>query len=125
MNLEEVLLDEGFQDGIWFEFGEGFEMKIRHAGSIVAKEANKEIMASIAARQQRKLNIPDEVYTKALAAYAAKGLIVDWKGLDKEGKEFPFSEEAAFEILSNPKYKMIFDFVFDIASKNDFFITSK
>ena len=41
----------------------------------------------------------------------AQTILVDWKNLASGGKEVPYSEDKAYEILSNPEHALIEEFV--------------
>lgn len=77
------------ENGKWFELALGVEFKIRRSNSKKATEASVNAFKPYSTMK----NMPEELSTKLLAEALSKGVIVDWRGLKKDGKEITPPED--------------------------------
>lgn len=78
------------ENGKWFDFPMGVQFKIRRANS---KKAVQEATKVFQPYNNLK-NIPEEVSTGLLAESLAKGVVVEWRGLQNNGKTVKCPEDS-------------------------------
>lgn len=103
--------------GVWVEFGGGIEFRIASAGNMRYRtEANRLAGNSLSVLRHRKGSITDrdaEVHLRA----SAKTVLVDWRGIkDESGDEWTYSEDRAYELLSESKWTEVALFVWEVAN---------
>jgi hypothetical protein len=105
------------EDGVWIEFGAGFELLIARANNAAFKAELARLVKPYQreiAREGMSSRHATDAHTKA----QAKCVVLNWRGLeDEDGEPIPYSPEKAFEILSDPRYPELKEFV-DIESNN-------
>lgn len=84
------------EHGVWVDFGDGIEVKVTRTNT---KEAQK-YKAQLEKPYRKLSQIPDDVQDGIYEKMIAHKIIKDWKGItDEEGKEVPYSPDAALKIL--------------------------
>lgn len=109
------------ENGRWFEGDEVWGPKLAHVSiklrrmtSKASQKARRDVELKYAKYQDKKGQFPEDVSKRLLAEHLATGIIVDWKGvIDRDGKEIPFSPEAAFALA----YKLP-DFMLPLVQKS-------
>lgn len=105
-------------EGVWIDIGDGAKLKIARAGNkqanAVSKQLAKPYMAQI---QYGKLS--DEVATQIAVEVMAKAILLDWKGIQYDGQEMPYSIDNAIKILTElPDFR---DYVSQVANERKTF----
>jgi hypothetical protein len=105
-------------EGVWIDIGDGAKLKIARAGNkqanAVSKQLAKPYMAQI---QYGKLS--DEVATQIAVEVMAKAILLDWKGIQYDGQEMPYSTDNAIKILTElPDFR---DYVSQVANERKTF----
>ena len=105
-------------EGTWNDIGDGIKLLVARIGNPeYQKEFQKISKPHRRALRQGRLN--DEVAERLLTKVMAKNILLDWKGLEEDGVELPYSYENAVRILTD--YKDLRDYVSDIANEMDSF----
>lgn len=117
--LSTIKIDNDKASGIWVEYSLDIKLKIaslRNKGyqAFIRKEG-KEYQVQIA---HGVLN--DEALEPIFIRALAKHVLVDWKNIeDDDGSPIPYSQEKAEEILANPEYRDLLDFVMATAQDRE------
>lgn len=130
--------DENLEEqGIWVDFEGGVSIRIRRLSSQASVDARSEASKPYTT-QIRRGALPDEVAEKIAIQQLARGVVADWKGiqkrledeagkpvLDEDGKvqwvDIPYTAEAAVEILSDENLEEFRGEIFQIAMNRDAF----
>jgi hypothetical protein len=107
------------KEGAWIYYDDELAFKVKRISG-----RNKKFM--LASEKIEKLKRRGELSKaeedKKLAGLFVDCSLVDWKGVtDKEGKEIPFSKNAAIELLTNPDWPDFFPDLFLKAHDNEHF----
>jgi hypothetical protein len=105
-------------EGIWQNIGDGVSVKVARIGSTEYQKEFQRI-SKPHKRAIRRGVLNDDVAEKLLIKVMAKTVLLDWKGLEEDGKEIPYSEENAVRILTD--YRDLRDYVSDIANDMEAF----
>ncbi len=105
-------------EGQWIEFcpAQGdepaLELKIARVGNPKYNQRLQELVRP----HRRKVRMGfDEDLEEFVKQAVAECVLVGWRGLqDNSGKEIPYSKEKSVELLTNPEYSDLFDFVMDV-----------
>jgi len=105
-------------DGQWVEFcpAQGdepaLELKIARIGNPRYAQRLQELVRP----HRRKVRMGfDEDMEQLVKIAVAECVLVDWRGLeDEDGNAIPYSKETSVEILTNPAYSDLMDFVMDV-----------
>jgi len=87
------------QEGTWVDFGDGIEIKIARIGNPRYQEEFQNVSRPYK-RQLRRGTLREEVAEKLLIKVVAKTIALDWKGLEEDGVQVPYSAENAERILT-------------------------
>lgn len=93
------------EEGVWKEFDGGIKLKLRRLSSKASQDARKEAEKPYTSQLREKE--PDtEILEKVFIQQLARGVIVDWEGVqDEDGKEIPFTPDLGVELLSDEALK--------------------
>ncbi len=100
------------QEGAWVDFGEGIRIKIARIGNPRYQEEFQRVSGPYK-RQMRRGTMRDEVAEKLLTKVMAKTIVLDWEGLEEDGKAVKYSAEKAERILTD--YPDLRDEIADLA----------
>lgn len=105
-------------EGVWQDIGDGVELLIARIGN---PEYQKEFqrISKPHRRAIRRGHLSDSVAEKLLIKAMAKCILLDWKGLQEDGKDLPYSYDNAVRILT--EYRDLRDYVSDIANEIETF----
>lgn len=81
------------EQGVWVKF-EDVEIKLLRPGTRLAEQAVNRV---IPLKQDQTDQTVDDLMR--MTAKMAAALVVDWKGIEDDGVEVPYSPEAAYEYL--------------------------
>lgn len=89
-------------EGVWIELGEGASIKVARVGNKENKALLKKLIAphKMAARNDK---LADEVWEKITVESMAATILLDWKGIEDDGKALPYSKENAIRLLTDYK----------------------
>jgi len=92
----------------WFEHPLGFKFKIKTASNRAYRMAAAEICSKHRGVPAGELLISERpAFQEALIRH----LLSDWSDIEVDGHPMPFSVEKAIEILLDPHYEALFDFI--------------
>ncbi len=109
------------KEGVWVNYM-GARFRIARLTHPDADRARKEVQAKFyqklqeAYEQGKDTPLTEEdskVYQDELNHILAEHILTDWEGVERGGKELPYSVETAFEILSDPKFYEFHQFVIE------------
>ena len=117
INLKEVKKSYGTDlkaevEGKWFPLSliNGVEVKVARAGNVNYKKALRRLYKPYAKSMRRGVDLAPEVEDRIQLDLMIDALLLDWRGMPGEdGKEEPFSKEAAKMLLSDPELKELKD----------------
>lgn len=107
-------------DGVWVDIGKEARLKIARIGNPAYKETFRRL-AKPYQRQIRTGTLSDEVAERILAQSLAESVLLDWEGLEENGKPLPYSKKAALDLLTNPQLKDFRDLVAELANESELF----
>lgn len=112
------------QSGVWVEY-EGTEVSFLIARMNNPRYTEKIRKATKVGRGMR-FRKAEDVTDKLVLEAVAETILLDWKGLeDESGKPIPFSTSAAMEILSDPQYRDVYNFILMFASDRENFLNEE
>lgn len=95
-------------EGRWFPIAAGTEVKIARTGNPSYRTMLRARLKPYMQSLQKGL-LDDETGDAVLIEVMARTIVKDWKGFDKDGKEYPFSTQNAVSMMS--EFKDFRDFV--------------
>lgn len=102
------------QEGVWYDIADDLKMKIARIGN-PNYQKRLQILSKPYRRAMRRGTLSDEVAEKLLIQCMAETIVLDWEGVEENGKEIPYSKEAAIDILT--KYPELKSYIYDIANE--------
>ncbi len=132
--LLEVLLDLATRtvdvkkeiEGTWIEYGK--ENEEGETGELLIARINNpaynKLFTELSRPYARRAKQGDLSESKALqimAVVVSKTILLGWRGIVFEGKDLPYSQEKAQELLSDPKFKPFRDDVIELANDESLF----
>lgn len=114
---------EGAEKGVWIRGAyEDLDLLIASSDSRGYKKMLQKLMQPYTRNQAYK-NMDDEVFENDIHNKCiAKHILLGWRNLtDADGKEIPYSEELAYEILCDPKYLTFRKLVVDLSNEEEVF----
>lgn len=104
------------EEGVWVDFGQGLEVKIRRADSRRSREVFRRLYKPYRKMEEAGNAIPHDDEILIRAKWTAQALVADWKGVtDRKGKAVKFDPEnlkPAIDLLVDARdfQKLINDF---------------
>lgn len=90
-------------DGVWVDFGQGLEVKIRRADCRISREVFRRLYKPYRKMEAAGNPIPDDDEVLIRAKWTAEALVADWKGVtDRKGKAVKYDADnlaAAVDLL--------------------------
>ena len=105
--------------GAWFPFGEDAEVKIAMWGN----KKHKKFLREIFAKHGRKIEAKalSDAQADKLLLPQWKYIVKDWRGLEDDGVEVPFSEDVLAEWLQDKSLAPFFDKIGEVAKEEENF----
>jgi len=110
MKLKKLAIDvDAAEDGKWFDFSGEVKFKI---GRLNNRKYQLKYAAELnTAFEEYGDKIPSDDYEKIMTV-ALASCVTDWSGIENDDdSDFEYSDERAVELLLDPEYKDIRDFV--------------
>ena len=98
------------KEGVWVDYLDGASVRLARAGNVNFSRMYSNKMKPHR-RQQDDGTLDPDIETKILCEVMAETILLDWKQITVEGKEFKYSNGNAFKMLY--KYQ---DFRLDMAN---------
>ena len=102
------------KEGVWQDMGDGLKMRIARIGN-PKYQKRFEALSKPHRRALRRGTLSNEIAEKLLVQCIAETIVLDWEGVEENGKETPFSVENAVRILL--EYPELRKYVEDIANE--------
>lgn len=98
------------EEGVWVKMGEGAEVRVARLGNKQYLEAVRRLSSKhkVASRNNK---LADEVTLDVTVNAFAEAILLEWKGIQENGKNLPYTRENAARLL-----KEYADFREDIAA---------
>lgn len=89
-------------EGVWIELGDGASIKVARMGNKENKAILKKLITphKIAARNDK---LADGIWDKIAVESIAATILLDWKGIEDDGKPLPYTKENATRLLTDYK----------------------
>lgn len=117
INLVKTDIDKE-TNGVWIEFAEGIQLKIARSRNTKYQEEIRRLIDPIKG-ELRKDVISTEKFADLLLRVRAKTVLLDWKNIEEDGVEVPYSVEKAIEYFKNPELKDFYGFVITISEGSE------
>ena len=101
-------------EGVWHPIDGELEIKIARIGN-PNYQKRFQAMSKPHRRAIRRGTLSDSVAEKLLVQCLAETIVLDWKNLEDNGKEVPYSLDAAIDLLT--KYPELRNYINDIANE--------
>lgn len=103
-------------EGVWVNYGDDIEFRIARIGNPSFKRYYKQLLAPYGGPDRIDVisdNKADKIVTKVIA----KTVLLDWKNVQVDGEDVPYTVESAEQFLL--QYPDLLSFVTDVASKQE------
>jgi hypothetical protein len=118
--------DDEAEHGKWFSFGKNIRIKIRRHKSEKSIKVREKLDAPYAQASRKLSDLPKKIQDEITYRHLAEGIIADWEGVyGVDGKEVPYSADAAYKFLSHPKLREFRDKIADLSVDLSNFISKK
>ena len=102
----------------------GVTLTVARANNTNFKHQFRTLIAPYKYQMENNQNIPQDVSEDIMLKCYAKSILVGWKGLkDEDGKEIPYSNEKAYELLKEDEDA--FEFVKNQSNNMDSFLNEE
>lgn len=115
---------EAETEGQWFDLAliDGVKVKVARIGNPNYKKTLKRLYKPYTKQLRRGKEISQNIEDRIQTDLLTKTLLKDWKGMPGEkGKEVPYSENTAAELLSDPELKELRDEILGFAEEFEAF----
>lgn len=107
-------------EGAWIDLGEGASLKVARLGN----KENRALIQKLTAPHRvalRNGKLGDDVIERITIEAMAATILLDWKGIELDGKALPYSRENAIKLLTEYKdfREQVSAFAADIALFQD------
>lgn len=108
-------------DGTWVDVGDGLKLKVARQGNKNYNSVVRTLMKPY--KQAIKSNtLADSVYEDLQNKAISQSVLLSWEGLEGEdGKDMPYSQETAYDLLSNPAFEDLKSLVVDLSNELETF----
>lgn len=104
------------QDGVWVQLDDG-KSRLKIARNLNARyRAAQQLKMQRYKMAAKVKTIPDDVWNDMFNELIAETILVDWEGITKDGKPYPYSKENALEAIAELKdfREMVMGFAVDM-----------
>jgi len=101
-------------DGIWQDFGDGIEMKVARIGNPKYQKLFQKL-SKPHRKAIRRGTLKEDVAEKLMIECTAETILLDWRGIELDGKALPYSKDNAIMILT--EFKDLKEYVNDFANE--------
>lgn len=117
MKLSRLKIDRDLAtNGVWVEFAPGVEFLIARAQNAKYRAVYAQLSRDYA-DVLRNGNLDEDVAREIAAEANARAVLLGWRGVeDDEGNAIDYTWEKGKEVLADPAYEDIFDFVVTVSN---------
>lgn len=104
------------QDGVWVQLDSG-DSRLKIARSNNAKyRASQQLKMERYRFAAKTKTVPDDVWNAMFNELIAETILVDWDGITKDGKPYPYSRENALQAIAELKdfRELVMSFAVDL-----------
>lgn len=101
------------QEGVWKDMGDGLSMRIARMNNPNYKK-RFQVLTKPHQRALRKDRLSEDIAEGIMVRCLAETIVLDWKGVEEDGKETPYSVDNAIRILT--EYSELREYVQEIAN---------
>src|SRR5690606_19221049 len=107
--------------GVWTTYpGTDLELLVARIGNPQWESMSRKLLRQVR-KERRKGELSEREAKQLLAPAVARCILLDWKNLEDEGPDgnpvpIPYSEAKALELLRDPRFKDLYEFVFSFAN---------
>lgn len=106
MNLSSIRIDAAaIEEGRWIENipdMDGLRLRVRGLGSLGHRAAAQKAQRGLVPADYRDRVLKPEASDRVTGQALANGVLLDWEGVDDDGKPVPYSAETALSYLTDP-----------------------
>ena len=86
------------EEGVWVDIGDGGRLKVARRGN---RRYRDKLRALTRGRErQLQLNtLPEDIAEDMLCQALACGILLDWDGIEEDGRKLAYAQETAVELL--------------------------
>lgn len=107
--------------GVWITFAEGIRFRVARMGNAQYVAASRELLKPHRDRIRRGVMDEEEIERLSLSAIA-EHILTGWENIDDDaGNAVPYSPAKAAEILGDPQYRDVYDFVLSTARRSELY----
>jgi hypothetical protein len=106
-------------DGVWQDMGDGIEVRIARIGNPEYQKLFQRI-SKPHRKAIRRGTLKEDVAEKLMIECMAKTIVKDWKNIEVDGKNLPFSVDNAIMILT--EFKDLKEYINDFANEMEAFM---
>lgn len=120
MKLGQIRVDtDRERDGAWVPWLEDIELKIASTRSPRYVGFVRERVKALKREKGRRAQATDDIVEQVTKEGFAKHILLGWKNLqDDDETEILYNEEKALELLTDPRYRVLWEFVSEVAAGN-------
>jgi hypothetical protein len=125
MRLSELAADLDMEEaGVWVPYRDEVEFKIAAASSKRAMSAYRKHLRPVE-RRIAAGNIKEDEAAVYVARFIARGLLLDWRGVDDDdGNPLAYTPALGEQVLTQPDMKYVRRFIQESAAEQDVFKTA-
>lgn len=112
------------KQGAWVRHATGISVRVRAPDDAFYEEVRRD-GAPFRAQYRETGEMDDEAVARVARRAAARHLITDWKDIQIDGQDVPFSEDKAFEFFSDPRYEWFYVWVVESANSEELYRTGE
>jgi hypothetical protein len=90
------------KEGQWVDWGEGTKFKIARLGNAQYQARFQALIKPHRHLRDRGI-LPEDIQVEILCKCLAETVVIDWEGVDFDGKPLPYSTENALKVLTELK----------------------
>lgn len=94
--------ETGEAEGVWIDWAEGARLKVARLGNPTYQKRFQALLKPHRHLRDRGL-LPEDVQSEILNKCIAETILVDWEGVEYEGKALPYSSDNALKLISEFK----------------------
>nr|BDD45286.1 hypothetical protein 8 [bacterium] len=107
-------------EGVWMDLGSGIKVKIARIKNPKFRKMYERLTRPHE-RQIRQGTLDSDIMEKIVCQCLAKTVLLDWDGIELDGKKFPYSPENSLKLMQDDGLSDFRDQIADLAGSADIF----